>query len=685
MNIVVSTGAAATAPIAIGSQIAGTFGDASGQSGQSHLFFAENARVWWLLTLSSTGDAAGGTNHLVRAYVSSGADLATATWTAAANSPGAATAQSPNCSSCSLSGGQSLGVAYLNNAPTDAVHAEIAMAFAGQNGITAHIRATVTATAISWSTWNYKDEDAGTWSLPRGVALGVSTGKFIHSGGSTLQQEVNANARVSTQADTGATWTTGFSTVSVIHNGMSTRSNAMTFAALATNRMLAVYDNGGGQAPCYLCPGPVPEPNLTNLAYRRSNLNGSWPALPASGEALPDGQVFATNATINQNDWVVVARNTTTIHAFRRNAAGTGIDAAVYNAAANTWSAFSAPPLFGAGQSHKAGSGVFGVAANAGIRLFVISNDTANSILSSTYDGAAWSPWSAVPGTATGQHVRNFISGARVTGSDQIGLIWTEGTTQYNVFTTSIRLGSTVPNVVNLTQAAATGAITGAGLTVGIVTPASSVSVPAGSVISQDPVAGTSVTAGSAVNLIVSSGATLVPVPTVVNLTQAAAASTITGAGLVVGTVNTASSVTVPAGSVISQNPTPGTQVAAGSAVNLVVSTGLPPVSVPTVVNSTQTNATTAITGAGLIVGTITNSPSAIVPAGSVISQTPSGGSLVSPGSLVNLVVSTGPAPVSVPNVVNLTQAAAASAITGANLIVGTVSNARARRYPPVR
>ena len=321
MNIVVSTGA--TAPIAIGSQIAGTFADASGHSGQSHLFFAENARVWWMLTLSSTGDAQGGTNHLVRAYASSGADLATATWTAAANSPGAATAQSPNCSNCSLAGGQSLGVAYLNNAPTDAVHAEIAMAFAGQNGITAHIRATVTATAITWSTWNYKDEAAGTWSLPRGVALGVSTGKFIHSGGSTLQQEVNANARVSTQADTGATWTTGFSTVSEIHNNMSGQSNSMTFAALASNRMLAVYDNGGGQAPCYLCQGPVPEPNLTNLAYQKSNVNGSWPTL-VNGESLPDGQVFAADATINQNDWVVVARDTTTIHAFRRNAAGNG-------------------------------------------------------------------------------------------------------------------------------------------------------------------------------------------------------------------------------------------------------------------------------------------------------------------------------------------------------------------------
>jgi hypothetical protein len=66
-----------------------------------------------------------------------------------------------------------------------------------------------------------------------------------------------------------------------------------------------------------------------------------------------------------------------------------------------------------------------------------------------------------------------------------------------------------VPNVVNLAQAAATTAITNAGLVVGTVTNASSSTVPAGSVISQTPVAGSQIAAGSAVNLVVSTG----PVP----------------------------------------------------------------------------------------------------------------------------------------------------------------------------
>ena len=77
-----------------------------------------------------------------------------------------------------------------------------------------------------------------------------------------------------------------------------------------------------------------------------------------------------------------------------------------------------------------------------------------------------------------------------------------------------------VPNVVGLTQAAATTAITGAGLTVGTVTTASSTTVPAGSVISQSPVGGTQVNTGSAVALVVSSGLPQVAVPNVVGLTQ---------------------------------------------------------------------------------------------------------------------------------------------------------------------
>src|SRR5205085_1836066 len=153
-----------------------------------------------------------------------------------------------------------------------------------------------------------------------------------------------------------------------------------------------------------------------------------------------------------------------------------------------------------------------------------------------------------------------------------------------------------VPNVVGLTQAAATTAITTAGLTVGTVTTASSTTVPSGSVITQNPAAATQVATGSAVALVVSSGPPQVAVPNVIGLTQVAATSAITTAALTVGTVTTASSTTVPSGSVISQNPTAATQVNVGSAVALVISSGPPQVAVPNVVGLTQVAATSAIT-----------------------------------------------------------------------------------------
>src|SRR5215203_1608338 len=107
--------------------------------------------------------------------------------------------------------------------------------------------------------------------------------------------------------------------------------------------------------------------------------------------------------------------------------------------------------------------------------------------------------------------------------------------------------------------------------------------VPAGSVISQNPAAGADVVVGSSIALVVSSGRPHVAVPSVAGISEASASSAITSAGLVVAATTTASSMTVPAGSVISQNPAAGADVVIGSSVALVISSGLPHVAVPSV------------------------------------------------------------------------------------------------------
>jgi hypothetical protein len=133
-----------------------------------------------------------------------------------------------------------------------------------------------------------------------------------------------------------------------------------------------------------------------------------------------------------------------------------------------------------------------------------------------------------------------------------------------------------VPNVVGDSQAAATTAITGGGLTLGTVTMQSNATIASGDVISENPAAGASVANGSAVALVVSSGPAKVAVPNVVGDTQAAATTAITGAGLAVGAVTHQSSATVSSGEVISENPAAKTSVTQGSMVALVISTGPP-------------------------------------------------------------------------------------------------------------
>ncbi len=201
-----------------------------------------------------------------------------------------------------------------------------------------------------------------------------------------------------------------------------------------------------------------------------------------------------------------------------------------------------------------------------------------------------------------------------------------------------------VPNVAGQTQAAASAAVTGAGLTVGNVTQLFSETVAAGSVISQSPAAGALVDPGTAVALVVSRGTQFVTVavPDVAGQTQADAQTAIIGAGLVVGAVTQEFSDTAPAGLVFSQSPLAGTPVDPGTAVALIVSRGPQNVAVPNVVGLTQAEAATLIAGANLTLGNVTYLFSMTVAGGSVISQDPAAGVSAASGTAVNLTVSQG-------------------------------------------
>lgn len=239
-----------------------------------------------------------------------------------------------------------------------------------------------------------------------------------------------------------------------------------------------------------------------------------------------------------------------------------------------------------------------------------------------------------------------------------------------------------IPSVVGFSQPAAESAIQSASLMVGTISTQTSMSVPEGDVISQNPVANTDVAFGSEVNLVVSSGEALMMIPNTVGQTQAVAESEIVGVGLVLGTVITQSSSTVPAGAVISQNPIANTDVSPGSAVNLVVSSGESLTPIPDVAGLSQSIAESSIVDADLLVGTVTTQSSSTVPSGNVISQDPAASTEVASGSTVNLIVSSGEALISIPDVVGQTQQAAESTILSSGLIVGMVDTQSSATVP---
>ena len=264
-------------------------------------------------------------------------------------------------------------------------------------------------------------------------------------------------------------------------------------------------------------------------------------------------------------------------------------------------------------------------------------------------------------GTATQTCSDTYPSGT-VIGQDPAGGSSVPYGSVINIVLSSGPCQVTVPNVVGQAQGSATSTLTVAGLVVGSVISQCSNTVPAGNVISQNPVGGTLVNPGTAVNLVVSAGAP--SVPGVTGQPEDAARAAIEAVPGLTVSVSYQCSDTTPAGQVITQTPLPGPAVC-GATVTLTVSSGPCNATVPDVVGLTREAAEAAVTAAGLI-------PSArevcndTVPAGTVSTQNPAAGVSVTIGTTVSIAISTG-APV-VPDVIGLTEATAWSlvdAVTG--------------------
>ena len=162
----------------------------------------------------------------------------------------------------------------------------------------------------------------------------------------------------------------------------------------------------------------------------------------------------------------------------------------------------------------------------------------------------------------------------------------------------------TVPNIVQRSVEAAETDLEEADLVLGTVTEDYSETVPAGSIVSQQPLPDTLLRLGTPVNVTVSKGPAPVDVPDVTGQDEADAVSAIEDAGLVAAVapekVNSAS---VPAGAVVSQAPAGGV-LERGSTVTLTISMGPRMVEVPNYVGRRAEDARADLEGRGFTVKT---------------------------------------------------------------------------------
>jgi serine/threonine-protein kinase len=169
-------------------------------------------------------------------------------------------------------------------------------------------------------------------------------------------------------------------------------------------------------------------------------------------------------------------------------------------------------------------------------------------------------------------------------------------------------------------------------------------------------------------------------VPRVVGLRSATASQILKNRGFDVEVVNVANA-DVERDRVAAQDPLPNTEAPEGSVVELTVSTGPGEATVPTLAGRPRRQAEELLRDAGFE-PRVERSFSDTVPRGRVIGTTPPAGTTIERGSTVILEVSRGREQAEVPDVVGQSEANARSALEGAGLRVGEVTEEASEEEP---
>ena len=229
--------------------------------------------------------------------------------------------------------------------------------------------------------------------------------------------------------------------------------------------------------------------------------------------------------------------------------------------------------------------------------------------------------------------------------------------------------GVAMPNVIGMTQAAATKQLEDDGFQVKV-SQSYSNEVDKGKVMDQSPKSGQNQAKGSTVTITVSEGAKpaeTVEVPNLIDKTQAEADAALKAAGLK-GSASTEAN-DADEGKVFWQSTDAGQKVTKGSTIQYKVSSGPDTTSVPDLTGMTKSEAKSALENAGFGISWAEDYSDSVA-SGSVVSWNPDGKQ--QPGTTITVTISKGPETKSVDvdslGLTGMSESAAASALSNAGL-----------------
>ena len=365
----------------------------------------------------------------VRAYVSSSADLSTATWSLASGSP---TPNIANSTGIDMSGGEN-DSGREGEFPTDGRLLAVGYAAIGgqdvvllltqQNLHWQHITCrgrlgvgsptTVAFESTGPSTW--EDRFPGNECPPTFLqALAVANSNTGRWHSVQTQNTFDIVGYPSTVIDSGlANMALSWGGTRVSYDtGIPNLPWQAALAQLSGGFMLSVYGNG-----TYTGTFGAGSTAQTGLRYAESSSESLWPTTNV-GASIPG----LSSASQHPNDWGMVGVNLNDVHVVRRNSATT-IEHVRYSGHGGSWGSVVTLPSAGL-TGHFQGSGLPLVTDGTSVWCFAIDTDANNSVryIRWTAVGGWDSSWSTLPTTT---ETKEFLTATIRADAKQIGVAWT--------------------------------------------------------------------------------------------------------------------------------------------------------------------------------------------------------------------------------------------------------------------